>query len=84
MTPERQESDPARQFDRQMARQRVRQQLQEIEPDYRAILVLREIEGLDYDAIADTLLISKAAVKSRLHRARLEMARLLKDLQERN
>jgi len=35
---------------------------------------------LDYDAIADTLSISRAAVKSRLHRARQELARLLKDL----
>ncbi len=48
--------------------------------DYREILILRDIDDLDYDTIAETLSISLAAVKSRLHRARKEMAVLLKDL----
>ena len=77
---ERTPSDPSKQLDRELVRQRVREGLQEIDGDYRAILVLRDIDGLDYDAIADTLSITRAAVKSRLHRARLEMARILKDL----
>ena len=82
LVPERHESDPARHLDRELTRQRVREGLKEIEPDYGTILVLREIEGMDYETIADTLSISRAAVKSRLHRARLEMARLLKDLRK--
>jgi len=77
---ERDPSDPARQLDKELIRQRVREGLNEIDPDYRAILVLRDMDGLDYDAIAETLDITRAAVKSRLHRARLEMARILKDL----
>lgn len=80
MVAERQPSDPAKLMDRELVRQRVREGLQQIDGDYRAILVLRDIDGLDYDAIADTLSITRAAVKSRLHRARLEMARILKDL----
>jgi RNA polymerase sigma-70 factor, ECF subfamily len=73
-------SDPVDQMDREMIRQRVRDGLEEIDEDYRNILLLRDMEGMDYDAIADTLSISRAAVKSRLHRARIEMARILKDL----
>lgn len=37
---------------------------------FRAPLVLREIEGLSYREIADTLEIAEGTVKSRLHRAR--------------
>ncbi len=80
--PERHASDPARRLETEQIRERVREGLKEIDPDYRAILILRDIEGLDYDAIAEALDISRAAVKSRLHRARLEMARLLKDLRK--
>jgi RNA polymerase sigma-70 factor, ECF subfamily len=74
-------NDPVEQMDKEMIRQRVRDALEKIDPDYKAILLLRDMEGLDYEAIAETLEISRAAVKSRLHRARLEMAKFLKDLQ---
>ncbi len=51
--------------------------LQELEPDYRAIIVLRDIEDLAYDDIAELLGIARGTVKSRLHRARSQLARLL-------
>jgi len=77
---ERTDSDPARHLEKEQLRARVREGLRQIDSDYRKILVLRDIEGMDYDGIAETLDITTAAVKSRLHRARLEMARILKDL----
>jgi RNA polymerase sigma-70 factor (ECF subfamily) len=42
-------------------------------PEQRAPLVLRELEGCSYEEIADALDLSMSAVKSRLHRARLEL-----------
>lgn len=42
-------------------------------PEQRAPLVLRELEGLSYGEIATALELSIPAVKSRLHRARLEL-----------
>jgi RNA polymerase sigma-70 factor (ECF subfamily) len=42
-------------------------------PEQRAPLVLRELQGCSYEEIADTLDLSISAVKSRLHRARLEL-----------
>lgn len=51
--------------------------LQELEPDYRSIIVLRDIEDLAYDDIAEALGIARGTVKSRLHRARAQLARLL-------
>ena len=51
--------------------------LQDLEPDYRIIIVLRDIEDLAYDDIAESLGIARGTVKSRLHRARSQLARLL-------
>jgi RNA polymerase sigma-70 factor (ECF subfamily) len=80
--PDRKDTDPAKILERETLRARVREGLQEIDPDYRSILVLRDIEGMDYESIAESLDITTAAVKSRLHRARLELARILKDLRK--
>ena len=44
--------------------------IQRIEPDYREILVLRDIEGLSAKEVAEVVELSVPAVKSRLHRAR--------------
>lgn len=48
--------------------------LDSLDETSRAILVLRELEGLSYEAIADTLEVPIATVKSRLLRARRSMA----------
>ena len=41
-------------------------------PDqYRAVLILRDVEGLSKEEVAEAVGDSVAAVKSRLHRARL-------------
>jgi RNA polymerase sigma-70 factor (ECF subfamily) len=37
---------------------------------YRAAIVLRDVEGLSYDQIAETLRLSEGTVKSRINRAR--------------
>lgn len=44
--------------------------LRRLPPRHRAVLVLRELEGLDEQAAADLLGIPCGTVKSRLHRAR--------------
>ncbi|MCW8132589.1 MAG: sigma-70 family RNA polymerase sigma factor [Planctomycetota bacterium] len=71
---------PEARMEKEHVRQRVRDGIAQLDSDYRAVLLLRDMDGLDYDAIAETLEITRAAVKSRLHRARLELARILKDL----
>ncbi|MCA9632017.1 MAG: sigma-70 family RNA polymerase sigma factor [Myxococcales bacterium] len=42
-----------------------------LEPMYREVLVLRDVEGLSAQEVAEVLDISVQAVKSRLHRARI-------------
>lgn len=49
---------------------RVSRALQELDDDHRAVVVLRDIEGLNYQEIGEILEIPPGTVKSRLHRAR--------------
>lgn len=44
--------------------------LHELDEDQRAVVVLRDIEGLDYQEIGEVLGIPPGTVRSRLHRAR--------------
>jgi len=57
----------------------VRTLLERLEPSYRAPLVLRYWHDLSYREIAEMLELSEPAVKTRLHRARLQMAALLEE-----
>lgn len=49
-----------------------------LDEDFRTILVLREIEGFDYEAISEILDLPIGTVRSRLHRARSELRERLK------
>jgi RNA polymerase sigma-70 factor (ECF subfamily) len=51
--------------------------LQQVSAPYRAALVLREVEGLNYDEIAEVLEISLGTVKSRILRGREALRKLL-------
>lgn len=48
----------------------IRDVLARLSPEHRAILVLRDVEGLDEESAAALLAVPKGTVKSRLHRAR--------------
>jgi RNA polymerase sigma-70 factor (ECF subfamily) len=48
----------------------VRDQLERMEPAHRAIIVLRDLEGLSEEQVAEILGVAHGTVKSRLHRAR--------------
>lgn len=47
--------------------------LQGLDDEHRAVVVLRDIEGLDYAEIADILDVPTGTVKSRLHRGRMAL-----------
>lgn len=63
--------------DEQLASRRLERALAEaigaLAPPYREVLVLRDIEGLTAPEVAEVLGVSVQAVKSRLHRARLQV-----------
>jgi RNA polymerase sigma-70 factor (ECF subfamily) len=46
-------------------------------PEYRATIILRDVEGLSTKEAAEAMELGEAAFKSRLHRARLAVRRSL-------
>jgi RNA polymerase sigma-70 factor, ECF subfamily len=63
-------------LDRQDAAEAVARLIGSLDPDQRACIVLREMQGFDYQAIADTLNININTVRSRLKRARQKLFEL--------
>lgn len=58
----------------------VRIALGKLDPIFQNILVLRELEGLSYEEITESLNINMGTVKSRLARARAELRRILEEM----
>ena len=54
-----------------------------LSPDYRAVVVLREIEDLSYREISDVLEVPIGTVMSRLHRARQRLKALWQSAEQR-
>ena len=52
--------------------------LTRLEEHHRAVVILRDIEGMSYSEIAETLHIEVGTVKSRLSRARANLREILK------
>lgn len=51
--------------------------IERLSPEHRMVLVLKDIEGQKYETIADVLGVPVGTIRSRLHRARLELRDLL-------
>ena len=58
---------------------KLREGIDLLEPDLRAALVLRDVQGLSNAEAAEALDITVSALKSRLHRARMIVRRYLED-----
>ena len=78
-TPER---GPYAQAEHQDLRAQLRQALETLPVTLRTAVVLRDLQELSYQEIADRLGLPEGTVKSRINRGRIELAHQLRRLQE--
>jgi RNA polymerase sigma-70 factor (ECF subfamily) len=62
--------------------EKIQEALQEVPEKHRAILLLREVEGLSYEDLSRTLQIPKGTVMSRLFHARAKVQKILSEYLE--
>jgi RNA polymerase sigma-70 factor (ECF subfamily) len=75
--PPRDWPDPSAALQSRETRESVRRHIDELPEEYRTVLLLRDIEGMDTEETARMLGLTAGAVKTRLHRARQALRALL-------
>jgi RNA polymerase sigma-70 factor (ECF subfamily) len=80
VSPERLGFDPQRALADKEIRQRVLAALDELSPNHKAAILMREVDGLSYKEIAEAMGCSQGTVMSRLFHARKRMQELLRPL----
>lgn len=75
-------TDPSRPLEQAERDAQVEKALDSLLPDYRAVVVLKDIDGLRYEEIAQIMKIPVGTVRSRLHRARAELREKLRGVVE--
>jgi RNA polymerase sigma-70 factor (ECF subfamily) len=73
-------NDPFEQASRREMGERVFAALDELTPEHRAAILLREVEGLSYEEISQVMQCAKGTVMSRLHYARRRLQDRLRHL----
>lgn len=69
---------------RQEGQHEIMRALERISPDHKLVIILRDIQGLSYDEIAEITDLTLGTVKSRISRARLQLKQELLEIRERN
>jgi len=74
------DDSPGDRLDREERVAQVRAAVDSLSDEFRSVLVLREIDGCCYETIAEILDLPVGTVRSRLHRARLELREQLREV----
>lgn len=74
------DESPDRALENRELGHRIREALEQLSPEHRAVVLLKEVEGLSYQEIADTVGCAIGTVMSRLFNARKKLQELLKDV----
>ena len=73
-------NDPSYAMDSEERQRIVQRALTELPEEFRTTLILKEMDGMSYEDIASTLGIPLGTVRSRIHRARIELRDKLSNL----
>lgn len=73
-------SDTAKTFEDKEARGCLDKALAKLDSNGRSAVILRDVEELSYEEIAESLKVGLSAVKMRIHRARLAIQKLIEEI----
>ena len=76
-----QHMEPTSQVESRERREVLQLALDKLSPDLREAVILRDLQDLDYEEIAQVLRVPQGTVKSRINRGRLELGRVLKRME---
>src|SRR5262249_5183964 len=75
-------SQPGHALEKAEEERRVQEALNRLSAEHRAVLILKDMEGQKYETMAEILQVPIGTIRSRLHRARLELRELLQQHEE--
>ncbi|HEV3119751.1 MAG TPA: sigma-70 family RNA polymerase sigma factor [Gemmataceae bacterium] len=75
-------SRPEHALEKTEQERRIQEALNRLSPEHRTVLVLKDIDGQKYEAMAETLGVPIGTIRSRLHRARIELREILERMGE--
>jgi len=73
---------PFQKIERREIRERIDDAVEKLSPEHRAVILMREMDGMQYEEIAEVLDCSVGTVMSRLFYARKKLQGMLRDLYE--
>jgi RNA polymerase sigma-70 factor, ECF subfamily len=82
MMANRNDTNPVKMLGRKELANRIQEAVDELPPYHRAVIVMREIEGLSYSEMAKAMNVSKGTIMSRLHHARQKLQQSLSEYLE--
>ncbi len=71
---------PDRSADSEIKNEIIQKALMKVKPVYREVVILRDVQDLSYEEIADITGLSLGTVKSRINRGRTQLQKLLKKI----
>ncbi|PWT85181.1 MAG: RNA polymerase subunit sigma [Proteobacteria bacterium] len=77
-------AQPGRALEQAEDERRIQQALTRLSPEHRVVLVMKEIDGQKYDTMAEVLQVPIGTIRSRLHRARLELRTILEQEEQKD
>ncbi len=77
LVPQLVRGNPAKEMARREIREKIDEALAKLSPTHRAVLILREVDGLSYEEMAEVMKCSKGTIMSRLFHARKNMQKML-------
>jgi RNA polymerase sigma-70 factor (ECF subfamily) len=79
LLPQAPEADPYDAVHRGQLSARIQRALDALPPYHRGVILMREVEGLSYEEMAEVMQVSKGTIMSRLFHARKKLQRALAD-----